>query len=417
MTRLAFLRAVWALTAGSSLRGVLPQRPDQGYNPPGTPVAPTQAAGVLRARRVIIFGTGPNAGLFVYSGAPHGPPSGNLIASITAPGVTVDPFGNTVVPGITSYDNVFGGISQLLGAVLTLFAGATKQATLGPAGLSDFNPSGALIYNLNVAKDAWFLYADTGSAVQGMLLVSAASANGTDQFGNLFLAGVTVYFLTGGTFMAFQMNGAGISTYTAASAAGPWNPQSSILPDINGNLIITSNNGRIDLAIGSVGGSTLRLPAADNPQVIAADGTTYRVCSRVFTATGQLVGTVAPAAVTGITGISVAARKYLIRGCVIVIQGGFSVSQAIDFAGPGVSQMNISWNCIEGASIFSSGVQGALGGNLTSGNVPNGTTGQLHFDGTLTFSSAGTFGMEASSFSGTGTWTLSGDSYLELLPV
>jgi hypothetical protein len=59
--------------------------------------------------------------------------------------------------------------------------------------LKIFNSHGAVIFEIEPSKDAWFLYADTGSAVQGALLISGASASGTDDFGNPFDAGLATY--------------------------------------------------------------------------------------------------------------------------------------------------------------------------------------------------------------------------------
>lgn len=89
--------------ANMSRGDLRPPRPDQHYQPPpgGQPV-PGQRA-IVRARQVIIFGTGPNSGLFVYSPTPG---LGTLVASITADGTTTDPFGNTVLAGITGYHQV-----------------------------------------------------------------------------------------------------------------------------------------------------------------------------------------------------------------------------------------------------------------------------------------------------------------------
>lgn len=56
---------------------------------------------IIIASQVVIEGEGSNDGLFLYDGA-AGP--GTLILSVTAPGVTADPYGNAVTaPGIVLY--------------------------------------------------------------------------------------------------------------------------------------------------------------------------------------------------------------------------------------------------------------------------------------------------------------------------
>src|SRR6266702_1912377 len=102
----------------------------RGGNPPMTP---RQALGMPQSRAgsgpapqnttfigrlVIIFGTGPGSGLFVYQGAPK---AGNPpVFAVVAPGVTADPYGNLVAhsatgneiwllpgfPAILEYDNL-----------------------------------------------------------------------------------------------------------------------------------------------------------------------------------------------------------------------------------------------------------------------------------------------------------------------
>jgi len=79
-------------------------RPDQHYEPPAGGQAIPGPRAVVRARTVIIFGTGPTAGLFAYSPTP-GP--NKLIASITGQGGT-DPYGNATLAGVTNYQVISG---------------------------------------------------------------------------------------------------------------------------------------------------------------------------------------------------------------------------------------------------------------------------------------------------------------------
>lgn len=171
MTRLAFLRLIGGLTAGTSLRGVMPQRPDQGSQPPASAVAPSAAAGVLRARLVIIFGTGSGAGLFVYSPAPG---AGNLIASIAAANGT-DSFGNAYDAGIVSYTPSATAVAQLISGHLNVGSpgqiAGTGGASPGLLGLLLSTP-GAVTVNSGLASAA-----DTAAFVD----VLSATANGGGQ--------------------------------------------------------------------------------------------------------------------------------------------------------------------------------------------------------------------------------------------
>jgi hypothetical protein len=92
--------------------GLPPRRPDQVYSPPAPGIPPGSAAGILRAFELILFGTGPR-GVFVYSGTPAfgNPP----VITLTAPGVTQDPYKNPVRGGGLSI--TFGGRTIFLGDV------------------------------------------------------------------------------------------------------------------------------------------------------------------------------------------------------------------------------------------------------------------------------------------------------------
>ena len=155
-----------------------------------------------------------SSGAFFYSGTPA---LGNLVTSI-APAAGTDQFGNPFKAGTVSYDNSFGGVTQISGAIFNLFSAAALAMQLTPSGQSVFNSHGALIYNINVTKDAWFLYTDTGSATQGALIASAASAAGTDQFGNAFQAGIATY--SGATNFA-QLIGIALSFHASGNTADP----------------------------------------------------------------------------------------------------------------------------------------------------------------------------------------------------
>jgi hypothetical protein len=74
-----------------------PQPPalGQGFSPLPASVVPG-SRNIFRGRLVIIFGTGPNFGLFIYAGQP-GPGNPPVLWAV-APGVTADPSGNAVAP-------------------------------------------------------------------------------------------------------------------------------------------------------------------------------------------------------------------------------------------------------------------------------------------------------------------------------
>lgn len=114
------IRALGAAGAGSfaPAGGQVSQRPDQGSNPPASVVAPTQSAGTLRARVVIISGTG--AGVFIYDPSAG---AGNMIASGTD--ANADPSGNkTLAGGWSVYNNAAGSSMIMTGDSLQGYTGS-----------------------------------------------------------------------------------------------------------------------------------------------------------------------------------------------------------------------------------------------------------------------------------------------------
>jgi hypothetical protein len=73
----------------------------------------------------------------------------------------------------------------------------------------------------------------------GNLVYSVAPQTGTDPYGNAYRAGGTSYTQSGGTFFACSVQGAQITFYSAATAAGPWSIDSGLSSDAAGDLIAT----------------------------------------------------------------------------------------------------------------------------------------------------------------------------------
>lgn len=93
--------------------GTPPRRADQLYSPPPPAISPS-SGDVVRAREVIIIGTG--GLLLVYSPTAG---TGDLIASIAGAAGT-DQYGNTYVQGFGSYDPAHVSQAQLNAAGLTI---------------------------------------------------------------------------------------------------------------------------------------------------------------------------------------------------------------------------------------------------------------------------------------------------------
>jgi hypothetical protein len=141
--------------AGMAAGGLPPQRVDQVTRPgPERIIAPGGAAGILRARFVII--SGPGGALFVYSGTPS---RANLVFSITGV-ATTDPIGGNPVP-----------------------AGAASYASSG---------GNSLVVNLlSTTNSAFFQYNAPSGGVQGGLILAVSATGGTDPVAStLYPAGL-----------------------------------------------------------------------------------------------------------------------------------------------------------------------------------------------------------------------------------
>lgn len=103
------------------LGGQVPPRPDQQYQGSGgqAVVSPGSSAGIVRARIVIVSGTG--EGVFVYSGTP-GPGNPPILSMTNA---ATDLFGNAVQPGLVAYGTA-GAYAQLISGELN-FVGTSGQ--------------------------------------------------------------------------------------------------------------------------------------------------------------------------------------------------------------------------------------------------------------------------------------------------
>jgi hypothetical protein len=147
-------------------------RIDQQRTYPASTAQAGSSANTFRGRLVVISGSGAGSGLFTYNGVPAlgNPP----IFSVVAPGVTTDPFGNTVLSLLN--------VGSLAGA----------HFGIDPTGsVYVANSAGKNIVIIDTATgSAWFYNSSGGGA--GNLVVSIAAAAGTDYYGNAYKAGLEI---------------------------------------------------------------------------------------------------------------------------------------------------------------------------------------------------------------------------------
>lgn len=227
--------------------GQVPPRPDQEYRGGGGVVIAPGSSNIVRATQVVVFGTGAGTGLFVYSGTPAlgNPPI------FWATSATKDPFGNTI------------------------------PSTAGVAGTGLFEAGNTIIN-----ASGTFTYSGTPAA--GNLVESQAPANGTDSFGNAYLAGTTVY--SGGTFAA-QLNAAQVNWYSAPGAGGPWTIGAQITSTVVGgsNIQLGAANqvfiGNTGTCIWQDGVQNFILPAGGGPFI---SGESFHDVAQLSNTTGRV---------------------------------------------------------------------------------------------------------------------------------
>lgn len=200
-----------------------------------------------------------SSGIFFYNGA--GAAGNPPIFAVCAPGITQDPFGNTVSPVLNigplsaahaGFDN--SGVEYLADSTGTprividpgqrviefLSAsglGSTPLLTIASAAGTDSFGGGAFPAGINLSglplqagntivnTNGVFTYSALPPAAGGLLYSSGVAAAFTDSAGNAVLAGETLYGSTGSpvVWRALNFNGGVVSLYSAASEAGPWN--------------------------------------------------------------------------------------------------------------------------------------------------------------------------------------------------
>ena len=191
--------------------GSLPfARPDQHYEPPlGGQQIPGTRTGIVRARTVIIFGTGNGAGLFAYSPAPG---TGNLVASITGNNVK-DLYGNQTTAPLAVYD-----------------------------------PSASPVLSAQLAAQGLFWQTAATEAGPYSIIAQVSS----DAIGDLTIGGTTIALATGPVFVSHLLNAQGGLVVTASGS-----DQVALSNALAGGLLLQVTN-------------TTAAPSAPNVRIVSA---------------------------------------------------------------------------------------------------------------------------------------------------
>lgn len=304
------------------------------------------------------------------------------------------------------------GTNQLIANLI--YAGIVNGTEIDGSIFRAKNASGATILTINKTSGTWILYSDTGSATQGAMSASAvaATANVTDEFGNVALPGLTAYGLAiSGTWVASNFgvtNSAfGVVYYTATSQAGPWSIDSWLRRS-------GSNAGQIEagpiiellattlLPATPAAGAKLWVPNSSNtPRVMKPDGNSgygygvdiaMTVASQTISAGWEV--TIAGGGISLVAAI-ISGQQYYFEAMIRFTTSAVG-SATVGFAVPTASQIDWLWQGDWSLTISGSGNNP---GQITIGTSAAAGTYTAKIWGTFTCSASGNFSCGA----GTGT--------------
>lgn len=415
-------------------------RRDQQLQPisrAGVGPAPTNI-GVF-ARVVII--AGPAGGLFVYSPTVG---KGHLIMSVAAANGT-DPYGNKFYAGLATY---------------------------APSG------GNSLVINLlSTANDAFFQYNMPSGGFQGGLILAVSSASGTDPFGNNYPAGLYgIDPVFGDTFVGVGSQiflnqilftrAAQVASFAGSGSTRPAlainapeqgpalhlqiqllgeSPDSTHVPQmLAGSVAGGGSLGAITASLaefqGAVALTNAAAPAsaANSTQLYDAagvarsvsgnDGLNYAIerLSLITSATTTINNTV-PIAITGLQFTNVAAgATYRVHAMIRLTAAAAGVVQPFAVRVNGTATVTtmllqfMQWNAESGGT-QTLGVTTALNADPTHiiGTVANSSVATFYVDGSVTFTTAGTFGFTARAVTANAdeTATAQTGNFADLMPI
>jgi hypothetical protein len=374
----------WAISAGTD--------PYTNAYPQGLDVALGSITGTVFNGVDFILNS---SGLFFYSGTPA---HGNLIVSIASVAGT-DGFTNAYVQGITTYSaNVAAMLTQLLA---------------GTIGLGDVN---------NTPGNLAFISANGGvGASQGLMTLNSGLPAGGSNTATVkvmsespdlsqsacVLLGIAGVSRTGTSFFEVQGSALFTQSVTATTFLALLNGAST--PSATGQCVFWSNTNNRAI-----------LRNSDDTQ-------TYSVGQKVFTTTVDQPVTSASTVITNLQQSNVSALTYYVRGCVSWTQGATAVSQNFWFNGPTVSALRINFMHVEAVldSTTSQTVNSGQADKIGSGggaSMPSPAFGanvlvSLYYEGTVTFSATGTFGVSCGEGTVGDSFTIKAGSFMVVSPV
>jgi hypothetical protein len=261
-----------------------------------------------------------------------------------------------------------------------------------------FNPFGALIFIIAPGGDGWFLYADTGSAAQGVLISSSSATGNNDQFGNPTLPGVVSYLgsVGGGSLNAVQMNNGVFNFQSYAIGPNAWVNVTELFSSAGGFLQYTSVSG------GSSPG----------------DGNTYSIGSLTTALSGGAISSVGTTPIPVLT-VTVAPGKYNVSGCIFGQQGTVAAAQNMAFQGTAArsntSMATLGMQTGVGTNPFAQVINSNAAFQI-EGAVPASAGFNVQFLGFVIITAGGTFTLSIADGTAGDHWKANNNSFMILEP-
>ena len=282
------------------------------------------------------------------------------------------------------------------------------------------NAFGAVV--MEVTNQGFFQYFDTGSAVQGALILAIASQAGTDPVTghnyNAGMNGIDPFFgdtitVLGANILLGQVqytsNGQ-VTSRTGTGTVGPFTlvnaPEQGVLNHLQMLLFGAWSSGFVlpGFVIGFAAGSNvINRQTPYSMEVQATDGNVYLPLIGQYQATGQNVTTTLQN-INGWSGISHNNSPYRVNGiltCVKTTAG--TVTITLQDPGVAPTQVRVKIRSTNTATPvdYLDAVLTNTSASATSASIPNGTTFTIEVNGSVNFNATGVFGFEASTSAGT----------------
>jgi hypothetical protein len=313
---------------------------------------------------------------------PGNPP----ILSETGAGVTADPFGNAVLAG-----------------GLAIYGAAGQKIFLGLAGtLAELQFRSGAAFELAPAQIVSGLLGAGAAQLMAMILQGPqASVAGAEDWVEIELVS----------------NNAGGTNVAQALFVYVDNAQvRHLIAAFTNNALVLVNQSP---APGAAGGQVALFGDGGNlGYVSGADGSTYVSGHLSLTSPGQLVNSVTPATVSGLS-VTVQPGSYLVQGAVYYIGNQAAGAPSFQLSGPAASAIMVPFHffVVGGAGGVTSSPWQAFGADATGPTLAaggNGTT--FEFSGRITFTSGGIFTLTARTSIAADTYNIQPKAFMNISP-